>query len=174
MAKKPTFPIYRTSDEAAIALAHYGSLERQIAGIESEFSERVAELRKEVDEKIGPLQGELALTLLGLQEFANQIRPTLPSKKQKTIDLSTGELGWRTGNPSVSLKAKTALIIERIKSLGKEAAKKYIRTKEGLDKQALLKDRPAIEGIKYSQGRERFYVTARSDTGETKAVIESA
>lgn len=173
MPKKPVVPTFQTSGEASLALAHYGELERRISDIENAFTDEVAMLRAQADAELAHLQEDMARTLLGLQEFANRMRPALPDKK-KTISLSTGDLGWRSGNPSVSLKAKTALVIERIKALGKAAAGKYIRTREGLDKQALLKDRPAIEGIKYVQGRERFYVTARSDTREAKAVIESA
>lgn len=173
MPKKSVhIPRFQTADEAARSLGIYGGLEREIAQIESDLAEKVAMLRADADTRLAPLQTELATTLLGLEAFAKNARSTLPSG-QKTIHLSTGDLGWRIGNPTVSLKGKADAIIARIKEVGTAYAKRYVRTKESLDRPALLRDRPSIEGVRYASGRERFYVVARSDVSEAKAVIET-
>lgn len=169
--KKPAALAITSSDAATTALARYGALERDIARVESDLAEEVARLREAADLALAPLQTELTATLLGLQAFAKRTRPTLPAG-QKTIRLSTGDLGWRIGNTAVSLKVKVGTILARIKALGEEHTKKYIRTKETLDRPALLRDRPAIDGITYAPGRERFYVTARTETSEARAVVD--
>lgn len=171
--KKLIAPLFRDSDEAAIGLARYGSLEREITRIENELAEKVAGLREKADTQLAPLQTELTTTLLGLEAFAKRLRLTLPIG-QKTIRLSAGDLGWRIGNPTVFLKGKVDVIITRIKAISSAHTKKYVRTKESLNRPALLQDRPQIDGIKYTLGKERFYVTARSEVSETKAVIETA
>ena len=170
--KKPAFPIFQNSDEATVGLARYGELEREIARIEINLAEEVARLRQDADVRLVPLQTELSATLLGLAAFATRLRPALPAG-QKTVRLSTGDLGWRIGNPTVTFKGKVDTIIARIKEVGTAYAKRYVRTKESLDRPALLRDRPSIEGVRYAPGRERFYVVARSDVSEAKAVIET-
>lgn len=173
MPSKKAVPfLFKTSDEATAGLARYGALEREIAQIESDLAARVAQLRKEADARLAPLQTELTTTLLNLEAYAKSIRPMLPAD-QKTIRLSTGDLGWRIGNRTVSFRGKVDVIIVRIKSLGAAHAKKYIRTTEALNRLAMIQDQPPIEGVKYVLGKERFYVTARPEVSEAKAVVET-
>jgi phage host-nuclease inhibitor protein Gam len=169
--KSTVITVFQTSDQATAGLARYGELDREIAQIENELATQVAQLRKDADARIAPLQTELTTTLLGLEAYAKSVRPTL-SAGQKTIRLSTGDLGWRIGKRTVVLRGKAEDIIARIKAISATYAKKYIRTKESINRPALLADQPEIEGIKYALGKERFYVTAQSDVGTAKAVIE--
>lgn len=169
--KSPVF-VFETFDQATAGLARYGELERDITLIETQLAENVAQLRKEATLRLAPKLFHLRETALGLEAYAKKVRPALPAG-QKTIRLSTGTLGWRNGNPSVAIRGKAEALIARIKTLGGEYAKKYVQTKESLNRPALLRDRPAVEGIRYAQGKERFYVTAQSEVSTAKAVIES-
>ncbi len=169
--KSPGF-VFETFDQATAGLARYGELERDITLIETQLAENVAQLRKEADLRLAPKLFHLKETALGLETYAKKVRPALPAG-QKFIRLSTGDLGWRIGNPSVSIRGKAEAMIAHIKALGEGYAKKYVQTKESLNRTALLRDRPAIQGIKYAPGKERFYVNAKSDVGTAKAVIES-
>lgn len=184
MAKKPKRKVYvpTSLQEAAGLLEKYGLLELEKAALQTELEERIASwairFREKARGKLTPLEEQLADYVLGLQAFANEHRKTLPTDKNKTITLDTGELYWRDTPPKVSTgKTKEEIIIKRIQALAKEPGKenypdRYLRTVISLDKEALLKDKPAIAGVSYPQ-REVFYVKANNGSAEVKAAVET-
>ncbi len=65
-------------------------------------------------------------------------------------------MGWRWTPPKVHTgKGSDAKALATMKK--DPALEQYVRAEESLDKEALLRDRPAITGIKYTQ-TENFFI----------------
>lgn len=142
-------------NQANAALYAIGASNRKVALIEARLAAEVAKLRKEADKEIAPLAEEISKQLIGIEMYANQHRDQLLVDGKKTVNLSFGNFGWRWTPPRVSAgRGGDAKVLERVKALN---LSQYIRTKEELDKEALLRDKPEIAGVKYTQ-REEFFV----------------
>jgi len=167
MAKKAkAVPVPANLAEASKFLARFGELDREIRQIENRLADRVVKLRHAADELLGPLQAALTKTKLGLHQFADKHRSRLLPKGEKTVQLPTGSFGWRdTPYRVVTGMTKHADIIATLKAA--DLAAKYVRTKEMLNKQALLDHRPVVKGVKYTRG-EIFFAVAKS------AIVESS
>lgn len=94
---------------------------------------------------------------------ANKADLTVDSK---TVNLITGEVRWKIDPPSVSFKKGVKLedIIALIKQL--RLSKLFIRTKEEVDKEAILRAEPRLQKrltaagtIRINRDRETFSVT---------------
>jgi phage host-nuclease inhibitor protein Gam len=149
-----SIPVPSTTTEANAVLYRVGELNRSVEMIEADYAEAVAKLRRDTDAHIAPLATEREQLSLGLHIFADTNRTTLLSGDTKTVQLSAGAFGWRFTPPKVTLgRGGEGKAIQTIKEL---KLKGYIRTKESLDKEALLRDRPVVAGIKYMQKEEFF------------------
>ena len=77
--------------------------------------------------------------------------------KTKTVDLGTGVLKWRFRPPSVRI-LKAEDVIARLKAL---ALGRFVRTKEEVDKEAMLKEPQVartVAGVSIGSGGEDFIV----------------
>lgn len=179
MAKKAKLivPVPADTVVANDHLTRIGELQRSMDALESDFATQAAALRERTDALLEPLKAEFTLLTLGLQRFAETKRDLLLPKGQKTVQLGAGKFGWRLSPPRVALvqgRMSKARLLEKIKAAGAELAKKYIRTKEEPNKQALLSDQPPIAGVTYRQ-QEVFFVEPKVDIVSARvAVTESA
>jgi phage host-nuclease inhibitor protein Gam len=82
---------------------------------------------------------------------------------KKSVEFSFGTFGWRWTPPKVELQKLTEEAL--IALLKKLKMKRFVRVKESLDKEALLKERPEISGVKYTQ-REEFFVEVKTNPEE--------
>lgn len=162
MAKKSgirTILIPQTVVEANNSLFRIGEIDRLIDTIETALATEIARLRKEADEKTARFIAEREGRFIGLEQFAEANRATLLPTEKKSVELSAGTIGWRFTPCKVTLgKGGEQKAIATLKEL---FCKQYIRTKESLDKESLLKDRPPVPGIKYTQ-REEFFAEAKT------------
>lgn len=148
--------------EAGISLFRIGTLDRSIAAIEGDLAEKIARLRKQADAKSAPLRVERADLADGLELFADANREAILQKNRKSVRIPAGLLGWRVTPTKVEIaRGAAAKVLAAIKKL---KLTQYIRTKESIDKEALLKDRPVIAGVKYVQ-REEFFFEPAAETG---------
>ena len=146
--------------EANHSLFRLGTLERSIAAIENDLAERIAALRKKADAESAPLLAEHADLAAGLELFAQANRETILERDRKSVRISGGAFGWRITPFKVEfLRGGAKKVLAEIKKL---KLKQYIRIKESIDKEALLKDRPVITGVKYTQ-REEFFFEVSSE-----------
>jgi phage host-nuclease inhibitor protein Gam len=179
MARKtrhtPVLSVPADVNEANDSLFRIGALDRSISAIESEYAEAVASLRAEADREAKALLTEREDRITGLNLYATTYRTKLLSGDRKSVKLTGGTFGWRMTPPKVALaKGGEEKALLKIKALG---LTQYVRVKESVDREALLKDRPVIPGVSYTQ-REEFFVEASVDTdpeaAATAAAIDSA
>lgn len=164
MAKAKTtrasnLPVPQSDEDAAAAIARYGSLGRQIAVIDAGANNKIAKITADAAAQMAPFKEMQAAIEAGLETYCAAHRSRLTDgDKSKTAKFATGEVSWRTQPPKVSPSGKLAEIIARLKSLGLD---RFLRTKDELDKEAMLKEpaiAAAVQGISISSGAEKFEI----------------
>lgn len=115
------------------------------------ISERYAPLVEEIRDQLKPMQK-------GVQMWCEVHRNELTDNgKCKTGAFLTGEVQWRIKPPSVSVRNAEA-VLELLEKFGLFS---FIRTKQEVNKEAVLADPQAvsgIEGINIKSGEEEFII----------------
>lgn len=137
-----TAPLVKTREQAEQILGDIAALtldrnaqtiemDRQLTGIREHFERPIADLKERIAEKTALLESWAANHP---EEFG----------AKKSIDMMHGTFGYRTGNPKLQplLRKTWAKILETLKTLGFGG---YVRTKEEVNKEALLSD--ASQGV---------------------------
>lgn len=132
-----------TREEAENQFAIYAKADATIVKINAQMDLEIAKIREKNQDKLAALQGEKEAAQDKLLVFSTQNKDVLFVGK-KSLEMSHGTLGFRTGTPALgTLKGFTfAACLE----LAKQFLPDYVRTKEELDKDALIAARN-MEGI---------------------------
>ena len=143
-----------------------GDLQRELGRIEADINDQIAELTKKAAPRIEQLRERLTELQAGVQTWCEANRVEICGKG-KSANLVTGEVSWRQRPPSVSI-SKADEVIGRLRGLG---LLRFIRSKEEVNKEAILAE-PAevagIKGIKVVTGVEDFVITPfEVEVGET-------
>ena len=149
----------QTKDEAASEIRSIGDLQRQVLRIQSEMNDAIGE----ITEKYQPMLEALSLTVKsaqeGVQAYCEAHRNELTHDgKVKTANFVTGDVQWRCAPPSVKITGAEA-VIEALKRLG---LGKFVRTKEEINKEAILNEPDEVKGvagIKVVKDVEDFVIT---------------
>jgi phage host-nuclease inhibitor protein Gam len=139
---KPAVP--QTTADAAATMAQLGSAMAEHKRLQAEMDAEVAKVAAKYQERIRPVQEEEDRLFDGLRTWAEANREDLCSDGTKTVNLGTGEVGWRVNPEKVSL-AKEAQVIEVLRAKGLE---EFIRVKESVDKALVLKRQDEVKGVK--------------------------
>ena len=155
MPKRTVIPVPKSLDEAAQFLADIGQEQRATEEIRSGLNTAVDKLKTQAMADDEPHQKRISQLVEGLFAYAEAHRDELTDGgKRKTVEVPTGIFGWRMTPPAVSLRDVKS-ILESLKSL---KLKRFIRTKEEVDKEAMLKEpdvAKTVKGVSISQ-REEF------------------
>ena len=157
-AEKKKIPVRIPSglEEASVFVGVIADLERLIKQRVDALSKEIRDLHTATSERVDPMQAEVLALVNGLFLFAEKHRAELTSSGGKTITLPTGTIGWRLTPPAVSIDGVKA-VIARIKELG--LTKRFLRTKEEVNKEAILEDPKRAEGIEgISIGQQEEFV----------------
>lgn len=155
MPKKVVIAVPKSLDEAAEFLAQIGEEQRATDKIRSDINTKVDKLKAKAMADVKPYQEKISQLVEGLFAYAEAHRDELTDGgKRKTVEVPTGTFGWRMTPSAVSLRDVES-ILKSLKSLGLE---RFIRTKEEVDKEAMLKEpdvASTVKGVSVSQ-REEF------------------
>lgn len=138
-----------------------GDLQRELGRIESDINDQIAEATKKAAPRIEQLRERLLGLQSGVQTWCEAHRDELCGKG-KTANLVTGEVAWRTRPPSVRLPRAKEKLEALIQLLRSNKLTDFIRTKEEINKDAILADKDKvkdIKGIKVVTGVEDFVIT---------------
>lgn len=128
-------PVPQSREDAAEAVKRIGILNRQIARLEADLNDQIAEMKKAAEEAARPLKDQVDGATEGLKLWAEANRDKITDGgRVKFADLGTGKISWRFRPPSVRL-TKVDLILEGLKTLGLQ---RFIRVKEEPNKEAML------------------------------------
>ena len=164
MAKKlkttgSNLPIPQDDSEARETIREIGDLNRDALRIEAEMNDKIAALQQEYGDRVAPIREAALAKTEGLKMFCEVNRDRLTGGgKVKYHRYATGEISWRQRPAKVSIRGQAA-VIEAIKAA--KLGKKFIRTKEEINKEAMLEDRStagAIKGVTIGSDGEDFIV----------------
>jgi phage host-nuclease inhibitor protein Gam len=149
-----SFPIPQTKDEVVSAIAEIGRRQRERERIQAEMNDRLSTLRQEYETQAAPHGEAIRALFQGIQTWCESHREELTlGGKVKTANLPSGEIRWRMRPPRVSIRAAEQ-VLESLKSLG---LNRFVRTKEEINKDAILAEPEAIiaiKGISISQSED--------------------
>lgn len=164
-AKKPALQLPQTIEEVDESVAEIGQLQRTIQAIESEMNDKIDIIKAEYGQKADANRRKIGDLLDSVESYAAVNRNELTDDgRSKTVKLRSGLLSWRNTPPAVSI-SKVEEVKDRLKTLGLD---QFLRTKQEIDRQAILADKEvalAVEGIRITQ-REEFVVTPNESQAE--------
>jgi phage host-nuclease inhibitor protein Gam len=157
--KATAFPVVpATREQAEKLLGDIGALQRQVIKIEADMNDWLADLKAKYEKQAQPLNEEIETYFQGLHIWAEANRAVLLKGKSKTARLATGELLWRTTPPSVSLPKDQHAVIQ---ALLRADLGHLVRTKEEVNREAVLDDPEAVKGIAGIKIRQREEFVAK-------------
>lgn len=144
--------------QVATLIAAIGTDSRELTRIETEMNDELATVKARYEEQADPIRQRVEAAQSGVQTWCEANRDELTQhNKVKTAAFPTGEIQWRMRPPSVRITGQEAVLdVLRRRALGR-----FIRTKEEVNKEAILNEPEAVAkvpGIAISQG-EDFVVT---------------
>jgi phage host-nuclease inhibitor protein Gam len=152
-------PIPQDDSEARSAIREIGELNRDVMRLEAEMNDKIAALQQEYGEKVAPLRGTITVKTDGLKMFCEVNRDRLTGGgKVKFARFATGQISWRSRPAKVTIRGADD-VLAAIKAVG--LAAKFIRTKEEINKEAMLDDRVTagmIRGVSIGSEGEDFIV----------------
>lgn len=152
--------------EAASYLVSLGEKQRQINRIKRDASERVKAINAEAEGRISAIKKERDVFFTALYAFAVSKKEEL-TQRNRSVATASGRFGWRWTPPSVLL-AKGKSEEEIITLLESSDMEKYVRVLKEIDREALLRDRPSVPGVEYTQ-REEFFAKPKMKKEEGRA-----
>lgn len=158
LKSKAQASVPQNKDDAAADIKKVGDLMRQRIRIEADMNDRIADITQAVQPEIDVIKEKLGTLQEGVQAYCEAHRAELTNDgKSKSANMITGEVMWRQKPPSVRL-SKTDVVIETLKRMG---FGRFVRTKEEVNKDAILGEPDevrGIAGITVVSGKEQFEI----------------
>lgn len=160
------YPVPQTRETAVEAIAEIGRSQRERERIQAAMNDELAEIKRRYEEEARPHAEKITGLSAGVQTWCEANRAELTQDgRVKTANLSSGEVRWRTRPPSVSLKAVDNVIA----ALKDMKLTRFIRTKEEVNKEAILAEPEAarhVKGITIKQGEDFVIVPFETELEE--------
>ncbi len=154
-----------TSIEAVdLALLELGKLATELSTAEATMNDAIQKLREEFNTKYQEKIDQRDIYLENIELFCNENKTLFESPRKK--ELTHGTIGFQTNPPAVGLLSKKynwKTVLELMRKF--RTMKKFIRTKEEVDKEAIL-----IEALKKKTkltDEKLAAVGLKTDQGET-------
>lgn len=155
--KRIAVAVPRSREEVSKLIAEIGKHQRALAGINTALNAQIERIKSRAVREGQPHEKAIGENFEKIFIFAQANRDELTEGgKTKTVYFPPGIIAWRTTPPGVFLRG-VKQIIAACKKLG---LYQFIRTKETVDKVAMLKEKDkavAIKGVIITQ-REEFVV----------------
>lgn len=149
----------QTKDEVATDIRNIGDTQRNMLREQAEMNDAIANVTARFQPRLEELGWQIKTLQDGVQAYCEGHRNELTNDgKVKTANLITGEVQWRQRPPSVGVRGAEA-VIEALKRLG---LGKFVRTKEEINKEAILNEPDQVKGvagITVVTGVEDFVIT---------------
>lgn len=131
-------------DQVAQAIANIGAAQRERVRIEAAMNDAIAALRTKFEAQAEPYNDTIQSLRAGVQIWCEANRVALTQGgKVKFAQFASGEVRWRLTPKSVAVRGVDA-VIERLKALG---LNRFVRTKEEVNKENILAEPEAVEGV---------------------------
>lgn len=158
LKSKAEIYVPQTKDDAAADIRKIGDLLRLKLRKEADMNDKIASITQAYQPDFEVLQEQIDLLQTGVQAYCEAHRDELTNGgKTKSANLVTGEVMWRQKPPSVRV-SKVEAVIDMLKRLG---LNKFVRTKEELNKDAILNEPDEVRGVAgltIVSGQEQFEI----------------
>ena len=131
-------------DACVQAVQGIGEAQRERLRIETAMNDEIAAIKTRYEEQARPYAEQIKALSQGVQTWCEAHRDELLTGKSKTVNLASGEVKWRTRPPRVSVR-NVAGVLEALKNL---KLKRFIRTKEEINKEAILDEPEVVANLK--------------------------
>lgn len=149
----------QSQTDCAADVRKLGDLQRALTRMQADMNDAIASITQQYEPNIEQLKAQIETLQNGVQTWCEAHRDELTGGgKVKTANLVTGEVQWRQRPPSCSVRNAEA-VIELLKRLG---LPRLVRTKEEVNKEAVLNEPElvrGIAGITIVTGVEDFVIT---------------
>lgn len=149
----------QTRDDVEMAIKQIGDLQRQLEKTAIEQNNELAAITEKFAPKLTALKEQIEPVQQAVQAWCESRRDELTQNgKTKTGSFNTGEVQWRQRPPSVAIRGVDS-VIEALKTHG---LIRFIRTKEEINKEAMLNEpelAATIAGVNIKTGVEDFVIT---------------
>jgi phage host-nuclease inhibitor protein Gam len=145
--KSPATPVRvpQSKEEVSSSIASIGAAARKLARIEADMNEALSTTREHYEKLAAPYKKAIADHRQGVQIWCEANRDVLTDGgKTKTGAFTTGEVKWRLNPKSVSIKTAKAVLAALVEA----GLERFVRTKQEIDKEAILADPDAVAAIK--------------------------
>lgn len=143
-------------EQAQSDIAAIGNLQREHSRLSGELNDAIAALTEAAAPRLKELQERIDALQSGVQTWCEAHREALCGKG-KSANLITGEVSWRQRPPSVRVTGEES-VIDLLKRM---ALGRFVRSKEAVNKEAILNEPEAVAGvpgIKVVTGVEDFVI----------------
>ncbi|MDA8258348.1 MAG: host-nuclease inhibitor Gam family protein [Betaproteobacteria bacterium] len=134
----------QTIDDCAADIRRIGDLQRQLTVAQAEMNDAIAEITERYQPMLNSIKQMMTPLQAGVQVWCEANRHDLTrGGKVKTANFTTGEVAWRQRPPSVSVRGAD-VVISALAELG---LIRFIRTKQEVNKDAILAEPDAVRGV---------------------------
>lgn len=156
---KAQINVPQTRDDAAAYIRTIGDLQRDLQRQSADMNDKIAAITAEYQPTLDSINKRLNDLQEGVQAYCEAHRAELTDGgKVKFANLVTGEVNWRQRPPSVRITGADSVI----DTLRRLALGRFIRTKDEVNKEAILNEPEAVQGvagISIVSGVEDFVIT---------------
>lgn len=136
--------VVQSKEQATNAIKYLGDVQRDLIRLETEMNDKIADITASYSSNIEVLKKKSTEIQNGLQIWCEANRDELTNNgKVKSANLTTGEVQWRNRPPSCIIRGAET-VIESLKNLGLE---RFIRTKEEINKDAILNESNVVAHV---------------------------
>jgi phage host-nuclease inhibitor protein Gam len=165
--KKSRTTIPKNMTDLDHAVYEIGKLNDEIDEAEAALKAKLLEVATAGKIRIDAMISRRNYLFNGAFAYAQARRNTI-GEGGKTVQMASGQLGWRITPPHVECPNGDGYAIEALEKAG--LGDSYIHTEKSLMRQALLKTKPSVDGIEYKQ-HEEFFVKPKQQTNRKPKVI---
>jgi phage host-nuclease inhibitor protein Gam len=138
----PARPAIQTREELEAAAGQVAALLIERDETAAEMNAALQQVREHFEPRLARLDADVAPLLADVKGWAEEHRLTAFGEK-RSLDLLHATIGFRTGNPRLGLRrgVKWNMVLDMLKTVLGGA---YVRSKEEVDREGLLRDREAL------------------------------
>lgn len=156
---KAQIDVPQNNGECAADIKQIGDLQRQLGRTQAEMNDAIAHITETYQGPAATLGKQIEGLQKGVQAYCEANRDDLTNGgKVKSANLITGEVQWRQRPPSVRITGADSVI----ETLHRLKLDEFVRTKEEINKEAILNTPEAVKGvagITVVTGVEDFVIT---------------
>ncbi|MDP3926181.1 MAG: host-nuclease inhibitor Gam family protein [Hydrogenophaga sp.] len=135
-------PVPQSRADCAADIKKLGDAQRDFERTRAEMNDAIATITQRYQPSLEALDAQCQALAKGIQTWCEANRATL-CENGKTANLVTGEVSWRQRPPSVRISGADSVI----ETLRRMQLERFVRTKDEVNKEAMLNEPDAVRGI---------------------------